>query len=432
MKTLFLVPGSGGSFYCQNCCRDYALVKALRKIGHEATIAPMYLPLDLDDPQIQEGKKIFYGAIRVYLNEKWPFFSKMPSFFRKYTNSLSLLKWAAKRSGKTHSSGMEEITLSLLKGENGNQKKEQEELISWLKEYEKPDAIFLSNALLSGIAKAVHQELRIPVFCFLQDEHQWVESMSLSYQEKVWEAIYAQGEFIQRFLPVSDFYSDYMQQKLRLPPEKFQTIYPGISLEDFVPSSSTTAAIGYVSRWDHRLGLGVLFDAFSLLKEEKKFKEWKLFILGGKAEEDEKFLAQAKRKLEEKKIFQDIQFFPHFHEKARKEFYSQISILCVPNSQGEAFGLFLLEAQASCIPVVQPLVGSYPEILQKTQGGILCESCCAEALAAKLSELILVPEIRQKLGMQGRMGVQNFFTVEQMAKQIESVFLKEKNCADGV
>jgi glycosyltransferase involved in cell wall biosynthesis len=294
-KIIFLVPGSGGAFYCQNCCRDYVLVKELRKLGYDASIVPMYLPLSLDDPQMQEEKRLFYGALRVYLNEKIPFFAQMPLFLKKSLNALPLLKHAAKISKKASSSGMEKITLSLLKGEEGQQKQELEELVSWLKHDEKPDAIILSNALLSGLAKSMQKNLGIPIFCFLQDEHQWIDTMPLSYQEKIWEAIQQQSDFIQGFLPVSHFYSQFIQKKLHIPASKFHVLYPGIQIENYPLQESSLLAIGYISRLNKSLGFDILLDAFCSLKEQAQFSEWKLFFMGGNTAEDEKFLSQAKK-----------------------------------------------------------------------------------------------------------------------------------------
>lgn len=41
MKILFIVPGSGDSFYCGNCFRDNLQASALRKAGHEVIVMPL-------------------------------------------------------------------------------------------------------------------------------------------------------------------------------------------------------------------------------------------------------------------------------------------------------------------------------------------------------------------------------------------------------
>ena len=67
---------------------------------------------------------------------------------------------------------------------------------------------------------------------------------------------------------------------------------------------------------------------------------------------------------------------------------SAISLLSVPATYGESFGLYLLEAMASGVPVVQPRHAAFPEILEKTGGGILCEPDDPSSLAEGLEELL--------------------------------------------
>ena len=49
MKIVHIVPGSGGTFYCQNCMRDNELIKAFKALGHDIYMVPMYLPLSIED-----------------------------------------------------------------------------------------------------------------------------------------------------------------------------------------------------------------------------------------------------------------------------------------------------------------------------------------------------------------------------------------------
>src|SRR5215468_4922230 len=69
MKIIQMTPGAG-AMYCGNCLRDNALVAALRKLGHEALMLPMYLPLRLDEEDQSAGSPIFFSGINVYLGQK--------------------------------------------------------------------------------------------------------------------------------------------------------------------------------------------------------------------------------------------------------------------------------------------------------------------------------------------------------------------------
>src|ERR1043166_6119485 len=139
--------------YCGNCFRDNALVAALRKLGHQVTMVPLYLPLTLDEEDQSAGTPIFFSGINVYLEQKSPLFQSAPNWFHKLMASRPLLKWAGARAAKTRPQDVGELTLSMLRGEEGNQARELDELIAWLKTQPRPDAVLLSNALLIGLAR---------------------------------------------------------------------------------------------------------------------------------------------------------------------------------------------------------------------------------------------------------------------------------------
>ena len=153
--------------YCGGCLRDNALVAALRKLGHEVLMVPLYLPLTLDEEDQSAGTPIFFGGINVYLEQKAALFRGAPGWLHDLFASRPLLQWAAGRAAKTRAADLGELTLSMLRGEAGNQAREIEELIAWLKTQPKPDVLCLSNALLIGMARRLKADLGVPVACAL-------------------------------------------------------------------------------------------------------------------------------------------------------------------------------------------------------------------------------------------------------------------------
>ena len=121
MNIVQIIPGSGGSFYCGNCLRDSKFVEGLRKQGHSVIKIPMYLPLFADEHDLGDTP-VFYGAISIYLKQLYPIFRKAPKWFDNLLNSGPMLKFAAKMSGSTDAKGLEDMTLSMLLGEEGKQK----------------------------------------------------------------------------------------------------------------------------------------------------------------------------------------------------------------------------------------------------------------------------------------------------------------------
>ena len=70
MKIVHITPSAGDSFYCENCLRDAALIKAIMKTGHDILSVPLYLPLS---PEVNESvtpAPIFFGGINVFLQQK--------------------------------------------------------------------------------------------------------------------------------------------------------------------------------------------------------------------------------------------------------------------------------------------------------------------------------------------------------------------------
>ena len=95
MKIVYLITGSGGSFYCGNCYRDMIYLRAIRKVaGIKASAIPLYLPPDETTVENGLDKNVFFGAISMYLREKVPFLRNMPVFLDKVLDSAPMLKIA--------------------------------------------------------------------------------------------------------------------------------------------------------------------------------------------------------------------------------------------------------------------------------------------------------------------------------------------------
>jgi len=99
MKILFIVPGSGDSFYCGNCFRDNLQASALRKAGHEVIVMPLYLPLR--HRSFQADTPLFFPATTFYTAQKFFGKRKMPDWLKRITGSDTLLNVASSLSGST-------------------------------------------------------------------------------------------------------------------------------------------------------------------------------------------------------------------------------------------------------------------------------------------------------------------------------------------
>src|SRR5437762_395886 len=175
--------------YCGNCFRDNALIGALRTLGHSAVMVPLYLPLTLDEADNSAGTPLFFNGLNVYLEQKSAFFRNAPRWLHDALASPGLLKWAAGKAAKTRAADLGQITLSMLRGEEGNQARELDELIAWLRKQPKADVFCLSNALLLGLVRELKKELGVPIVCMLQGEDTFLDALPEVERTQCWKTM---------------------------------------------------------------------------------------------------------------------------------------------------------------------------------------------------------------------------------------------------
>jgi glycosyltransferase involved in cell wall biosynthesis len=428
MNIIQIIPGSGGSFYCGNCMRDSKYVEALRKQGHQVIKIPMYLPLFSDEHDLKDVP-VFYGAVSIYLKQLYPFLNKAPKWLDRLLNSKPVLKLAANMAGSTNAKGLEDMTVSMLLGEDGKQKEELEHLIDWMEKYSKPDVVHISNALLLGLAHRIKERLNVPVACSLQDEDVWVDAMGNGYREKVWKLMSEKAVDVDAFIAVSDYFKNRMLQEMKLPADKVHCLYLGVDPGDYeyLPVTEKPGNIGYLSRMCHENGFDILVDAFILLKKKEGFKDVKLIVTGGSTGDDTKYLKSIRKKLSEEKLESEVEFHELFEGPGRKEFFKKITLLSVPVRNGEAFGMYLLEAMAGGIPVVQPALGAFPEIVSISEGGIVYQPNTPEELCESLAALLSDPSKLNELSVNARKGVETKFDIHQHAKAMIDIYRRIKD-----
>lgn len=430
MNIIQIIPGSGGSFYCGNCLRDSKYFNALRAQGHQVTKIPMYLPLFSDEHDISDIP-IFYGAISTYLKQLYPFMRKAPKWVDSLLNSKPLMRIAASMAGSTRASGLEDMTISMLLGEQGAQKDELEHMVTWIADHCRPDVIHLSNALLLGLAKRLKEKVGVPVVCSLQDEDVWVDAVNPSYRGKIWKLMQTRSEDVDVFVSVSNFFAGKTKVLMGLPPEKVKTIHLGVEPADytFVSSKNKPRNIGYISRMCHENGFDIVVDAFIQLREKKGFDDVKLVATGGSTGDDSGFIREQKQKLRDKGLAGDFIIMPEFEGKAIHDFFREVVLVSVPVRIGEAFGIYLLESMASGVPVVQPALGAFPEIIELSGGGLTYEPNSPVKLSEAWATLLDDPEKLEQLGMMGHKGITGNFDIKSHAREIihlyESLLVKQ-------
>ncbi|MBT4970100.1 MAG: glycosyltransferase family 4 protein [Bacteroidetes bacterium] len=425
MKIINIVPGFGGTFYCGNCLRDSGFIKTLNSLGHDAMTLPIYLPLSVDNRQAETDVPVFYGAVNLYLKQQFPFLRRMPKGMKNFFNSSWILRYAAKKAGSTRAKGLEEMTVSMLKGHEGYQKEELNQLVDFIAS-EQPDVVHLSNALLLGLAHKIKNELNIKVVCSLQDEDVWVDAMSNKYQDYVWKLMGYKAKDVDAFVAVSQYFADLMQTKMEIPNEKLHVVPIGVNPDHYKINEPNIEipTIGYLSRRNKENGFEVLIDAFILLKKNSEFKQTRLKVTGGKTSDDKRFIKKQLKKLEKNNILEDVEFIENFKQENMNDFFKGLTVLSVPVLKGEAFGMYQLESLASGIPIVQPKIGAFPEIIENTNGGVLFDPNYSRTLASKLEEVLSNTEALHIMGINGRKAVEEQYNTNILTERMISIYSK--------
>jgi len=280
--------------------------------------------------------------------------------------------------------------------------------------------------LLMGLAKKIRDELKIPVVCSLQDEDVWIDAMRPSYREKLWQLMAEKGNDVDAFVAVSNYFAGVMQQKMAIPSSKIHILPIGVNPQDYqehIPNSQTPV-IGYLSRMCVENGFEILIDAFIKLKDTSRFKNARLKVTGGSTGDDKKFIQKQIKKLKQKNYFDDVEFMPEFTTDKLGDFFRDITVMSVPVLNGEAFGLYQLEAMASGIPVVQPALGAFPEIAEQTGGGVIYQPNSADALSKALEEILSDPDKLLRLSKAGRKSVEEHYNTALLTKKMVEVYEK--------
>ncbi len=422
MRITLLTPGTG-HFYCGSCLRDSALGRGLRGLGHEVDVVPLYLPMFLEEEQHGPEPRVHMGGIKLYLQQTVPGFGRLPAWTTGALDAPRLLRWASTRSDMTDASALGELTLSMIRGEQGRQRHAVEELARWVADGREPDVICLSNVMLIGVVRALKEQLSSAVVCSLQGEQPFLDSLDPDHRDAAWRELTVRARDVDAFVPVSESYGRLMRERLELDPQRVHVVHNGIELDGLAPGTRPPSAptVGYLARMCSDKGLHTLVDAVLSIERAGRVPGLRLRVAGTLLAADASWLDELTSRLVAGGLEGRFELLPNVDRATKLDFLRSLSVLSVPATYGESFGLYLLEALASGVPFVQPRTASFPELAEATGGGLLCEPDDAESLARELETLLLDPSRARRLGARGRDSVVERFTVEHMARGVQNV-----------
>jgi glycosyltransferase involved in cell wall biosynthesis len=424
MRIASITAGAAGMF-CGSCMRDNTLVSALIDLGHDAILIPTYTPIRTDEEDVSQ-KRIFFGGINVYLEQKTGIFRHTPLWFDRLLNSPGLLRWVSKFAVSVRAEELGDLTVSMLEGSHGKQRKEVEKLVDWFETDWRPDVVLLTNGLLSGIVPELKRRLNVPIVATLQGDDIFLESLPITSRKRSIDLIRDNCREVDGFIATCRYYADFMADYIGIPREKIEIVYPGIrdQKSEIKNEQSAIPTIGYFARIAPEKGLHVLADAFIHLRRMPDAPKARLRVSGWLGEHNRKYFNEILKKLDEAGLAGNVEHVESPTHADKVRFLQSLDVLSVPTVYGEPKGLYVLEALAHGVPVVQPRHGSFPELIEQTGGGLLVEPENPADLAGGLRHLLDNHAVRRELGEKGRAAVNERFTAERMARETIAVLNK--------
>ncbi|HZU39351.1 MAG TPA: glycosyltransferase family 4 protein [Gemmataceae bacterium] len=424
MRIAYITAGAAG-MYCGSCMRDNTLVAALARQGHDALLVPTYTPIRTDEEDVSQPR-VFFGGINVYLQQKLSFFRHTPWFLDRLLDARQLLRWVSRFAVKTDAQQLGDLTVSMLQGEHGHQRKEIAKLVTWLAEEIRPEIVNLTNALLSGMVHELKRRLKVPVLCSLQGDDIYLESLPQPFRGQSLQLIREHCQEIDGFIATSAYYADFMADYFAIPRSRIHVVLPGINLHGHGgprrQDTDNPPTIGYFARICPEKGLHVLVEAFRILQQTPGVGRCRLAVSGWLGANHRPYFDDLQRQLKEAGVADDFVHVEAPDHDAKVRFLQSIDVLSVPTVYREPKGLYVLEALANGTPVVQPRHGSFPELIEATGGGLLVNPEDPHDLARGLRRILEDRALRDEIGRKGKEAVHSRFHAERMAEETVGIY----------
>ena len=428
MRVTYITAGAA-EMICGSCLRDNALARKLRDLECEVTLVPVYTPITVEEEDLSTDK-LLLGGISVYLEQSSSLFRKIPSFLTRWLDKPGVVKFFTKRKSiQVEAEHLGHLTLSILKGENGNQSKSFGRAFNWIKDEAKPEIINFSNLLIASLAPTIKRELNIPIVVTLQGDDLFINELNNEHRNEVIRELKRIAESVDAFITFSEFYAQKMSTLLGIPIEKFHIVTLGINTKpfsDILRQKNEHQTIGYFGRIASEKGFHNAVDAFIQINKDRNHKIH-MRAGGWLGKSDRPYFEKLMKKIEQANLAKFFNYYEAPTIEDKKDFFSKIDIFTMPTDQEEPKGIPVLESLASGVPVIQPDKGVFNSIINITNGGMLYDDSDPLALSEALISLLNNPDRTKELGKTGRLNVEVHFSDTKMANDTKLVYEKLLN-----
>ncbi len=431
MKIAYIAAGAA-NMICGSCLRDNAVAGALLAMGEDVTLIPLYTPLRVDRENFTNAP-VRFGGVSIYFQQTFGLFRKTALFDRVF-NSRPALALAGRFAGSTRASDLGPLTVSTILGEDGNQRREVERLAEWMAAEIRPDVINLPNSMFCGVARLLREKTGSPVICSLTGEDLFLSELVEPWKTRAIEALRKKAQDVDGFIAISHAYADHMAQLLDVARDKIHVVPIGLDLDGYgrrtpreagpsgSPEPGRPFTIGYLARIAPEKGLHVLAEAFALLRKMPGTGDARLHVAGWLGKRDRAYLSEIQSKLRDGGLADSFSYVGEVTFEQKLEFLDSLDVLSVPTVYRDPKGLFVLEALAHGVPVVQPAHGAFPELIEATGGGWLIAPDSPEALADGLHAAARDRTEADRRAEAGRAAVAECFTARHMAEATLEVY----------
>ena len=430
MKTVFITAGAAG-MYCGSCMHDNALAKALRQRGVDCLLQPVYTPIRTDSESVATDQ-IFFGGIHVYLLQQWPWLRHLPKSLWRIIDWPPLIRWATSRAASTDAAKLGDLAVSMLQGADGRQADEVARLVDWLSEDIKPDAIVFSNMLIAGALPGIRRALPdSKIIVMLQGDDIFLDHLPETSRDKAIQLCSDLITHVDHVVVNSRFYGHKMGSLLSVPADKLVVTPLSIDTTPFANHSSELRSrgesnefrLGYLARISPEKGLHHLVDAFLRLAVTPGNEDLTLHVAGWLGEANRGYLKSLERRIQQAGLSERFTNHgsPELAEKVA--WLSTLHLLSVPTDYEDPKGLFVLEALAAGVPVVQPDHGAFGELIESTDGGHLFSPGDIDDLCDVIQKLKNNEQLRTQLGIDGKNNVHQKHSIEIAAERLHDLMI---------
>ncbi len=403
-KLAYLTAGAGG-MYCGSCMHDNALAAAMKQHGAQVDLIPVYTPIRTDE-QTYTIDHVFFGGINVFLQQKLALFRYLPGWLDRVLDRPGLIRRATAQTVGANPKLLGELTISMLRGEKGFQRKEVYRLNRYLQQVVQPQVLLLTNILIGGGIATWKRTLQAPVYVILQGDDVFLDYLPEEYEKEAVELIREIAVHVDGFLVHSQHYAELIAKRLRIEPAKLTVTPLGINTDDFQTVTAVRdparRTIGYLARLAPEKGLQHLVEAFLQLKRNPAMADVRLEIAGWLGEDHRPFAEAQFQRLRDAGLSQAFHYHGIVDRDQKIRFLARIDLLCVPTDFVEPKGLYALEALACGAPVLLPDHGAFSELIQASCGGWLVEPRNSARLAEALAERLADRDSLRQAGARGR------------------------------